>query len=127
MFKYPFKDFDPIDRMEEETIKDWPDSPVSPDDNFTLREIVDNFTRGLPTSVHVYESGTVDDRDLDDDSPLDYIDVSTMDLAEITELRAALSARSATLRKKLKEQSNTVETHKIDDSSTQGDSSHQAG
>lgn len=109
MFHYPNIDYDPELRSKGECTQKWPDSPVSPDENYTLREIVDNFTRGMPVSAHVYESGSVDDRDLDADSPLDYVDVSSLDLAEITELQRSLNLRAKELRNQLKKETSPSE------------------
>lgn len=100
-FFYPDLDFGSVDRMNDEAIKEWPESVVSPDDNLSLREIVENFSHGRPTSVKVYDVGGSDASDPDDGDDFDYMNIDQLDLAEISELRARLSARASLLRKQL--------------------------
>jgi hypothetical protein len=115
MFKYPHRDYNPSERSSAECVSEWPESLVSPDTSLTIREIVDNFTRGIPTTAKVYESSSTEATDVDQGLGIDFLNFDSLDLAEITELQSRLSARTAYLKsnqvKKVESSSNSTETN----------------
>lgn len=81
----------------------------SMEESLSLRDMVENYRAGLPVNAHVYDdSGLGTDDDDFDGTDFDYINVESLDLVEIDELRSQLNARAMQLREEAKQATDTT-------------------
>lgn len=123
MIKSPYT-YDYLAEREKLT-SEWPVSQTVEDDSISIRELLDNFVRGMPPSVNNHEG--VDDNisdDLDDFGNVEQnlmLDFDKMDLTEIDDVRRQLNARAAQLRKEIRSAETSAQSSDVP-SQTHGDS-----